>query len=70
MERIGCQMTEPFREPIFPPTAPIAVLLVPAGAAETERVAELPGTLTKLATMLPPGVCGATVMVWLGVAHQ
>ena len=34
-KRIGCQMTEPSSEPIFPPAAPIAVLVAP-GAGETE----------------------------------
>jgi len=62
-------MTEPLREPTFPPTAPTAALGAPgAGEVEVDLVLGPPGELTMLArTVLPLGVCGATVMAWLAV---
>jgi hypothetical protein len=68
IKRIGRQMTEPSREPIFPPIAPIAVLGEPAvGDVEAGELVE---RMAALATTGPLGECGTSVMAWLSVVLQ
>ena len=72
IERIGFQMTDMLSEPMFPPIAPMAVLVAPGTGLEgTEEALEPLTPLTMgTATAPPPEECGARVIRWLEAVLQ
>lgn len=73
IKRIGRQMTEPGRDPTFPPIAPIAALVAPAAEVVVVVEAEDAPVVLRGLTIAPLDPCGTTVMagiVWLGVKLQ